>query len=121
MACNRTGVLGYFGVGRDSEDGTLCLTRTKPEGPAGIELAVTPAVKAIPEGDNGWLIVKHDLSAKGDQAGGTYPPLPQFLKIEVYKSEGGREFFTILEGKRKGKTASVRCIYTDERGVRLCG
>lgn len=48
----------------------------------------------------GWLKVRH-------KTGGTYPPLPQFLKVEVFDLEGGREHFKILEGRNKGKIASV--------------
>lgn len=48
----------------------------------------------------GWLKVRH-------KTGSTYPPLPQFLKVEVFDLEGGREHFKILEGRNKGKIASV--------------
>ena len=47
-----------------------------------------------------WLKVRH-------KTGGTYPPLPQFLKVEVLDHEGGREHFKILEGQNKGKIANV--------------
>jgi hypothetical protein len=47
-----------------------------------------------------WLKVRH-------KTGGTYPPLPQFLKVEVLDHEGWREHFKILEGRNKGKIASV--------------
>ena len=50
-------------------------------------------------GGNGWLIVKLN-------DGFTWP-LPEFLKVLVTKS-GDREEFTILEGRFRGKKASVK-------------
>ncbi len=51
--------------------------------------------------EKGWLIVKYN-------DGSTYPPLPQYLRVDYLKSEGGRDFFKIVEGKSSGKEASVR-------------
>lgn len=50
-------------------------------------------------GGNGWLRVKLN--------DGFIWPLPEFLKIQVTKSED-REEFEILEGRFKGKKASVK-------------
>lgn len=49
----------------------------------------------------GWLMVRHDIS------NATYPPLPQYLKVEHTGTANGRDHFRILEGKYRGKTASV--------------
>lgn len=58
-------------------------------------------VRYIPNADGkGWLIVLYENASR-------YPPLPQFVKVKVEKVEHGRDYFTILEGKSKGKRASV--------------
>jgi len=65
--------------------------------------AYVPQTKYINNADGkGWLVVKYN-------AGGTTPPLPQFLKVKTYKVENGREYFTIMEGKDgfRGKKAST--------------
>ena len=49
----------------------------------------------------GWLTVKYSSN------GSTYPPLPQLLKVEFLKTENRRDYFRILEGKNRGKEASV--------------
>ncbi|SCB77851.1 Uncharacterized protein BCZB5J_00165 [Bacillus cereus] len=51
--------------------------------------------------DKGWLQVKY-------MDGSTYPPLPQFLHVDFIKTETGRDYFKILEGKTLGKEASVK-------------
>lgn len=48
---------------------------------------------------NGWLKVKFD--------DGDVYPLPQLLKVEIIKIEKGREHFNVLEGKFRGRKASV--------------
>lgn len=49
----------------------------------------------------GWLIVKWS-------DGSTVPALPQFLLVDSIKTEGGRDYFKVLEGPRLGKEASVK-------------
>ncbi|MFV0410938.1 MAG: hypothetical protein ACK5LJ_14945 [Paracoccus sp. (in: a-proteobacteria)] len=49
----------------------------------------------------GWLLVRHDIS------NAIYPPLPQYLKVAHLGTANGREHFRIMEGKSRGKTASV--------------
>lgn len=49
----------------------------------------------------GWLIVKYSSN------GSIYPPLPQFLRVDYLKQEGGRDYFNVLEGRSKGREASV--------------
>ena len=111
ISCTKTPILGLFGYGRNTDDGTLCRLASPTPGPIGSSTVSTVSVKQIKtvlDADgHGWLMVRHDLTTRGDRAGGTYPPLPQHLKVEVYKTNGGREHFTIMEGKLKGKTASV--------------
>lgn len=60
------------------------------------------AIKYVTNADGkGWLIVKY-------ADGSTYPPLPQYLKVEFIKTHEGRDHFRILEGKNRNKTASVK-------------
>lgn len=58
----------------------------------------------------GWLSVVPDGVAPA--AAASNPALrlalPQMVKVDVYKTEAGREFFQILEGPNKGKKASVK-------------
>ncbi|MEC1668274.1 hypothetical protein [Bacillus mojavensis] len=49
----------------------------------------------------GWLMVRFS-------DGKTYPQLPQFLHVENTKTEGGRDYFKIIEGPQKGREASVK-------------
>lgn len=49
----------------------------------------------------GWLVVKY-------ADGTTYPPLPQYLKVDFIKTHDGRDYFRILEGKNRNKSASVK-------------
>ncbi|MEH7653480.1 hypothetical protein [Bacillus safensis] len=49
----------------------------------------------------GWLMVRFSDDK-------TYPQLPQFLHVENTKTEGGRDYFKIVEGNLKGKEASVK-------------
>lgn len=63
-------------------------------------------IKGVTNADGkGWLTVKH---ADGSFA----PPLPQYMKVKVTSTAGGRENFTIMEsgfdGKYIGKAASVK-------------
>lgn len=60
------------------------------------------ATKYVRDADgHGWLMVRYE-------DGSTYPPLPMYTKVEVFKVEDGREHFRILEGRSRGKVASVR-------------
>jgi len=38
----------------------------------------------------------------------TYLPLPQLLKVGHRKTENGRDYFIIIAGRNKGKSASVK-------------
>jgi len=61
------------------------------------------AIKYVSNADGrGWLVVKHS-------DGSLYPPLPQYLSVDVFKTVGGREYFRILEGlpRIQGREASV--------------
>jgi hypothetical protein len=64
-----------------------------------IEALVINTIKYTPDIDNGWLKVK---IVDGDAVS-----LPAFLKIQSDYVEGGREYFTILEGMYRGQKASV--------------
>lgn len=60
------------------------------------------AIKYVTNADGkGWLVVRYTN-------GSLYPPLPQYLKVNVNKTENGREYFKILEGRNIDKTASVK-------------
>jgi hypothetical protein len=60
------------------------------------------ATKHISNADGkGWLVVKW-------QDGTTVPALPQYLRVDFKKSESGRDYFTVIEGLRNGKDASVK-------------
>jgi hypothetical protein len=48
----------------------------------------------------GWLVVKWS-------SGGTVPAVPQFLRVDFIKREGGRDYFKVLEGARATMEASV--------------
>ena len=48
----------------------------------------------------GWLVARYTDDS-------TYPPLPQFLKVDHQNTSDGRDHFVISEGRNKGKTASV--------------
>lgn len=59
------------------------------------------AIRYVTNADGkGWLIVRHANKS-------TYPPLPQYLKVNHQKTELGRDHFVIMEGRNKGKFASV--------------
>jgi hypothetical protein len=61
----------------------------------------TSTDKQIPNADGkGWLNVRWD-------AGGTFPPLPQFLRVTLQRTEDGRDYFKVNEGKKKDETGSV--------------
>lgn len=110
MACERNSILGLFGYGYDADVGGFGgICRLTAATPGIINTIIKIDNRYISNADgHGWLTVKHDSNSRGDQAGSTYPPLPQYLKVQVYQVKGGREFFEILEGKLKGKTASVK-------------
>jgi len=54
----------------------------------------------IPEMSDGWLVVRIDRTEE-DQS------LPAFLKVRLTHSESKRDYFQILEGLHKGRSASV--------------
>lgn len=60
-------------------------------------------VKFVTNADGkGWLTVRYS------DDNSTYPPLPQFLRVNYIKTEGGRDYFQVTEGKAAGRFASVR-------------
>lgn len=80
------------GIGRESEK-TAILTFI-------LESTIESTTRYIT--DNlleGWLQVKFE--------DGSIHSLPQLLKVEIYKTQEGREYFNILEGAFKGKKASI--------------
>jgi len=60
------------------------------------------AIKHVTTDADGWLVPKYTAG------GGTYPPLPQFLRVSYLRLQDGRDYFTILEGRSAGKEASVK-------------
>ncbi len=65
-----------------------------------IEATTKEAVQYIPDVDNGWLLVRI-LNEKQIS-------LPSFLKVKSLYFKSNREYFEILEGHYRGKTASVK-------------
>lgn len=69
------------------------------------------AIRYVTDADRaGWLSVVPDGIAPEVAAAkpAARLALPQMLKVDLYKTEGGREFFEILEGPNKGRKASVK-------------
>jgi hypothetical protein len=59
-------------------------------------------IRYVTNADNkGWLKVRYTNNS-------TYPPLPQHLKVNHQKTENGRDYFVIMAGRNKGKSASVK-------------
>jgi hypothetical protein len=59
-------------------------------------------VKHVTDADgHGWLIVKW-------AEGKTVPAVPQYLRVQPLKTQGGREYFKVLEGLCAGKEAGVK-------------
>lgn len=52
-------------------------------------------------GMDGWLNVKREPS-------GLVIAVPEFIQVEVERSSGGRDFFSVLEGVERGKHFSVK-------------
>jgi hypothetical protein len=65
-----------------------------------IEAQVGEAIQYIPDVNNGWLLVRI--------LNGEAISLPAFLKVKSLYYKNNREYFEILEGHYKGKTASVK-------------
>ena len=76
-----------------------------------IEALVMEGIKYLPDVDNGWLKVK--------TVGGDIISLPAFLKVQVEHTEGGREYFTILEGSYRGQKVSVSLDNVNNNSSRL--
>ena len=66
-----------------------------------IEAEVVLSETYITETDDGWLRVKID-GIKDEKS------LPAFLRVELLRSDSKRDYFKIVEGTYKGKTASVK-------------
>lgn len=110
MACEKIRLLGFLNIGYDSDAGTLCKVKTNPPGTVPVGNAANQSRKRLVSNadGNGWLTVRYDGAIAGDEGGSTYPPLPQYLKIEIQKTTEDREYFKIMEGRQQSKTASVR-------------
>jgi len=65
-----------------------------------LEAKVSDAIKYTPNEGDGWLLVKI-----GDKE--IIESLPPYLKVKIDRKDNEREYFTILEGTYRGKTASV--------------
>jgi hypothetical protein len=68
-------------------------------------------IRYVTDGDGeGWLLVVPDSELPETVAANPSRAwsLPMSLKVELTKIEGGRERFTILEGRYRGKLASVK-------------
>lgn len=88
-------------------------TRTKSGRPWGkrtatfevtLEAVVSDVIKYIRDDDDAkgwvWAILDDDKSKKVD--------LPAFLKVKMERADAKREYFTILEGTYRGKSASIK-------------
>jgi hypothetical protein len=65
-------------------------------------------IKHVSNADGkGWLVVKWTN-------GTSVPAVPQFLRVELIKTENGRDHFTIIEGMQKNNEASVKRISANE-------
>ncbi|MEK7624938.1 MAG: hypothetical protein AAB467_01150 [Patescibacteria group bacterium] len=65
-----------------------------------LEAEVSDAIRYVSDENDGWLwALLEDNKTKID--------LPAFLKVKVERSDNKREYFTILEGPYRGKSASV--------------
>lgn len=61
------------------------------------------ATKFVTNADGkGWLIVRYS----NDNS--TWPPLPQFMRVDYQSTQNGRDYFTLKEGQFAGRQASVR-------------
>lgn len=59
------------------------------------------ATRFVPDEDGGWLTVFTE-----DE--GSLESLPAYLKVKIERTDNKREYFTILEGPHRGKSASVK-------------
>ena len=66
-----------------------------------LEVNITDAIWYIPDENDGWLMVR----LKDDKA---IISLPAYLNVKIERANNAREYFTILEGRYRGKLASVR-------------
>lgn len=66
-----------------------------------LDVGVTDAVRYIPEGKDGWMAVKIKNHTSLES-------LPAYLKVKPEFVDGGREYFKILEGAYRNKSASVK-------------
>lgn len=65
------------------------------------------AVRYVTNADGkGWLKVRYSKNSTANTT--TYPPLPQFLRVNHQRIENGRDYFVIMAGRNKGKQASVK-------------
>ncbi|MFB9327994.1 hypothetical protein ACFFSY_18875 [Paenibacillus aurantiacus] len=60
------------------------------------------SIRHVSDADNeGWLLVKFSGSNAPDA-------LPQNLRVEYIKTEGGRDYFKVIEGVHAGREGSVK-------------
>jgi hypothetical protein len=67
-----------------------------------LEAGVSDAIKYVPDEDEmqGWLKVRLEENKSIESS-------PAYLKVKVERADAKREYFTILEGPYRGKSASV--------------
>lgn len=66
-----------------------------------LKAEILDVIKYVPDEGDGWLKCRIDKNK-------SIVELPAFLKVKLEKIERGREYFTILEGPYRFKTASVK-------------
>jgi hypothetical protein len=79
-----------------------------------LEAETSDAIKYTPDVEKGtgkgWLMVKF-ANGEPDKS------LPAYLKLKIERTDAKREYFTILEGAYRGKSASVKI--SDDSSLRL--
>lgn len=66
-----------------------------------LEVVVTEAVQYVADEGQGWVEVK--LEGVADSVS-----LPAYLKVQLYKTDSKREYFTVMEGALQKKKGSVK-------------
>jgi hypothetical protein len=66
-----------------------------------LEAMVIETIQYVPSNDNGWLMVRIEETKSIES-------IPSYLKVRIDDMKNKREYFTILEGIHRGKSASVK-------------